>query len=84
MMSRVKYGNFLRQVQNDVESEIRFKSAGRLTFFGEPWTPGDPTTFRSGVFCTPGTSFECVKRKRPRSGAWTNTEILGSEIANRY
>ena len=24
------------------------------TFLGEPWTPGLPTTFLSGVFCTPG------------------------------
>jgi hypothetical protein len=57
-------GFFLRQVKNDVESEIlvRLKSARRLTFFGEPWTPGDPTTFRSGVFCTPGTSFKFAKK----------------------
>ena len=26
----------------------------RLTFLGDPWTPGLPTTFLSGVFWTPG------------------------------
>ena len=28
----------------------------KLTFRGLPWTPGDPTDFRSGVFCILGGS----------------------------
>ena len=40
-----------------------------LTFFGDPWTPGLPTTFLSGVFWTPA-------RQTLRSCTYGNTTYL--------